>query len=102
MAVIDTSGLIDQLGLEDTTANRTKITRYRDAIVLWLAKVSPNMPEDIDSLVILMMTGYLVDSPLASSGRNAYNAAAVQSGAWAIMAPWRTPTAELVKTVNES
>ena len=98
MAVsITTDRLADALKVDSPdTAETAVLARLLKAATALVERYSPNAPVDVQDEAVILVVGYWYDSPTSAAG-SGYAHAFSNSGAQALLAPWRIHRAGVVK-----
>ena len=89
MAVTLTAAqLATAIRVGDSADETTQVTRLLATATAMVVKHAPNAPDAIQDEAVIRLAGYLYDAPQSPGGSN-FAAIGRNSGAWALLLPWR-------------
>ena len=86
---VSITDLLAAIHVEDTAANQTAVTRIQNAVTALIEKYSPTAPTEVKDQAVVQCVGYIFESPASSPARMNFANAMQNSGANAMLAPWR-------------
>ena len=93
---VSITDLLAAIHVEDTAANQTAVTRVRDAVTALVEKYAPDAPDAVKDQATVQAVGYIWESPASAPARMNFANAMQNSGANALLAPWRVHGAGVI------
>ena len=88
--------LLEAISVVDNAVNRKKVMRISAAVVDLIRDYSPDAPDSIKDQAMVQCVGYIYESPSSAPARQNFANAMANSGAHAMLAPWRTHQAGVI------
>ena len=81
--------LLEAIHVEDNAANRTAVTRIQNAVTALIEQYAPDAPDAVKDQATVQAVGYIQEAPASAPARMNFANAMQNSGANALLAPWR-------------
>ena len=88
--------LLAAIRVEDTPSNRTAVTRIQSAVTALVEKYAPDAEDAVKDLATVLAVGYIQEAPASAPARMNFANAMQNSGANALLAPWREHSAGVI------
>lgn len=103
---LNTEKLLEAIRVETSDANTRAATRMLEAVTAFLKKQGftvpikrsdpPGVPDSVFEQAVIQMCGYLWEQPASAPARMNFANAMQNSGASALLAPWKTHRAGVI------
>ena len=88
--------LLAAIQVEDTAANQTAVTRIQNAVTALIEQYAPDAPDAVKDQATVQAVGYIQEAPASAPARMNFANAMQNSGANALLAPWREHRAGVI------
>ena len=88
--------LLEAIRADANDANTKAVTRIQNAVTELVERYSPDAPDSVKDQAVVQCVGYIWESPAASPARMNFANAMQNSGANALLAPWRVHGAGVI------
>lgn len=93
---VSIADLLEAIHVEQNDANQKAVVRIRDAVNAVIATYAPDAPDAVKFQACVQCVGYVWESPASAPARMNFANALQNSGAAALLAPWRVHRAGVI------